>query len=391
MRTSTRILALVGLLAILAASTIAFGRSHAQAQIDISGDWNVTLEGDIATTCTIGFAQSDADLSAILNCAGVGTGSFTGAIDPATGEFNLSGVLIVSVELEGAVSEDGTAISGTWNASGFLSGTFTGTRDETPSETQPVPAAITLTGDWNATFEGFLSGTCAVAIQQSGLDLFVAMECAQVGSGVLNGSIDPVDGRFTLSGNLSGLPAALAGVASEDGTFIEGTWVAAAVFSGTFEGALKDRTPSFIDVTGTWNIVLSPLEGESPEIGFSDTCVASIEQSLVDLAATIDCDELGSGVLSGTINPLTGRLFLDEAPNELIGMFEGTASESGESLSGTWLNPSRTLVSGFTADRKSGPRGDVNCDATVNSIDAALLLQYDAGLLGSLGCPEFAD
>jgi len=36
-------------------------------------------------------------------------------------------------------------------------------------------------------------------------------------------------------------------------------------------------------------------------------------------------------------------------------------------------------------------RGDVNCDDNVNSIDAALLLQFIAGLLASLDCDDAAD
>lgn len=35
--------------------------------------------------------------------------------------------------------------------------------------------------------------------------------------------------------------------------------------------------------------------------------------------------------------------------------------------------------------------GDVGCDGVVNSIDAALILQFDAGLIDSLVCPENAD
>ncbi len=35
--------------------------------------------------------------------------------------------------------------------------------------------------------------------------------------------------------------------------------------------------------------------------------------------------------------------------------------------------------------------GDVNCDGVVNAIDAAVILQYDAGLLASLRCVENAD
>ncbi|MCH8162125.1 MAG: dockerin type I repeat-containing protein [Chloroflexi bacterium] len=35
--------------------------------------------------------------------------------------------------------------------------------------------------------------------------------------------------------------------------------------------------------------------------------------------------------------------------------------------------------------------GDVNCDGTANSIDAALILQFDAGLIPSLACIQDAD
>jgi hypothetical protein len=37
------------------------------------------------------------------------------------------------------------------------------------------------------------------------------------------------------------------------------------------------------------------------------------------------------------------------------------------------------------------PTGDVNCDQSVNSIDAALVLQLGAGLVHSLACLEAAD
>ncbi len=39
----------------------------------------------------------------------------------------------------------------------------------------------------------------------------------------------------------------------------------------------------------------------------------------------------------------------------------------------------------------SGLSGDANCDGMVNSVDAALILQLSAGLIGSVGCPGNAD
>ena len=44
-----------------------------------------------------------------------------------------------------------------------------------------------------------------------------------------------------------------------------------------------------------------------------------------------------------------------------------------------------------SASAGSGPLGDVNCDSSVNSIDAALILQLDAGLTALLPCEEKGD
>ena len=37
------------------------------------------------------------------------------------------------------------------------------------------------------------------------------------------------------------------------------------------------------------------------------------------------------------------------------------------------------------------PSGDVNCDQNVDSVDSALILQFSAGLVGSLACQEDGD
>ena len=52
------------------------------------------------------------------------------------------------------------------------------------------------------------------------------------------------------------------------------------------------------------------------------------------------------------------------------------------------------LLSPNTEDASAGGPtfiGDVNCDGTANSIDAALILQFDAGLIPSLACVQDAD
>lgn len=49
------------------------------------------------------------------------------------------------------------------------------------------------------------------------------------------------------------------------------------------------------------------------------------------------------------------------------------------------------VVSGTATALPTPPPGDANCDGSVTSVDAALILQLDAGLVSSLPCIEFAD
>ena len=55
---------------------------------------------------------------------------------------------------------------------------------------------------------------------------------------------------------------------------------------------------------------------------------------------------------------------------------------------GPKLRPTATPTATPTS---SGLLGDVNCNEAVDAIDAALVLQVSAGLVGSLACPENAD
>ena len=53
--------------------------------------------------------------------------------------------------------------------------------------------------------------------------------------------------------------------------------------------------------------------------------------------------------------------------------------------------PTATPTSTFTPTPTPFLVGDANCDGTVNALDAALILQFSAGLLNSLRCPLGAD
>lgn len=55
------------------------------------------------------------------------------------------------------------------------------------------------------------------------------------------------------------------------------------------------------------------------------------------------------------------------------------------------ISGGNATVTGGEPCPAGGLVGDANCNGTVNAIDAAIILQFDAALLGSLACPVEAD
>lgn len=261
---------------------------------------------------------------------------------------------------------------------------------------QPTRAQgpIRLTGDWTIAFvfRGDPAGTCEGGIRQSGSDLFVALACTGDTTGLLHGTIEQSNGNVILTGTLSGYTTAiLEGRASKDGTTIEGS-LSAAPFPEdfTFMATRKDASPSFVDLTGRWDFVLEPLDPAEPT-AFGDICTADLEQSLDELTVFLDCTTLGSATLTGTINPVSRELNARSPEGSSGGRFFGAATPLGGGILGFWSSHDGEMASTLTATRVSGPVGDVNCDARVTSVDAALILQAEAGLIASLPCPEYAD
>lgn len=115
-------------------------------------------------------------------------------------------------------------------------------------------AGIDLTGQWELTFDGAFSGSCELAIFQTGADLQGTAGCSIIGDGKLNGTIDQTTGSFTISGNfddvagLGDITVELAGTASADGNTIQGRWNALDSFSGTFTATRTSLTPRLIDI-----------------------------------------------------------------------------------------------------------------------------------------------
>ncbi len=167
---TSRLLARYSLLVALAVviGLLASLGNRARAQIDISGDWNISVVGHFSGTCTATVEQTGAELLAVLDCSLIGSGTFVGSIDLATGNFSLSSDPI-GVELEGTAAGDGSSISGTWDALGFFSGTFTGTRKAEPADGQVG----------NVDCNGGVSSVDAVLVLQYEAALITSLPCPE--------------------------------------------------------------------------------------------------------------------------------------------------------------------------------------------------------------------
>ncbi|MCH8995421.1 MAG: hypothetical protein IH959_10750 [Chloroflexi bacterium] len=108
---------------------------------------------------------------------------------------------------------------------------------------------------------------------------------------------------------------------------------------------------------------------------------------------------IGETVPAKTVG--TASLDLDgDTTVEAVGVADGLAISCGDTTQTPADTPTPTQTATDTptptataTDTATPPRlpGDANCDRNVDSIDAALILQSDAGIIDSLGCPQNAD
>ena len=84
--------------------------------------------------------------------------------------------------------------------------------------------------------------------------------------------------------------------------------------------------------------------------------------------------------------PVDSSSYFDTGLEDGVTYWYRVAAQNGAGMS-QYSN----IVSGTATALPAPPLGDVNCDGNVNSIDAALILQLDAGLIDSLTCQQNAD
>lgn len=132
---------LVAILMALVAALVALP-SPVAAQIDLSGEWNLTLTGDVNTfePCETTVEQIGVALTFVVSChQPIGSGTLTGSIDPDGGDFDVSGILSGIVggflfEFTGKTAPDGSSFQGPWTISSVPAfGQFSGQRKEQPT------------------------------------------------------------------------------------------------------------------------------------------------------------------------------------------------------------------------------------------------------------------
>ena len=152
----------------------------------------------------------------------------------------------------------------------------------------------------------------------------------------------------------------------------------------TDDGRIK---PDLVAPDGVSNVTFGAFFGTSASAPHAAGAAALVKQWQPDWSQ----DEIRSFLLSRAVDlgdPGADNAF--GAGRLDLGAPKPTATPTITPTPTPTVTPTQTSTSTPTPT-PPGPVGDVNCDRTVNTIDAVLILQFDAGLIASLPCQDFAD
>lgn len=391
------------------------------APVDLTGTWQIAFSGIFSGSCDSVIEQSGTELLSRAQCSILGSISLTGTIDQTTGMFELSGI----VTLEGVVAADGNSFTGSWAALGF-GGNLTGERVNDIE-------LVDISGDWDAVLLGEVSDTCALEIDQGLIVASAVLDCEELGAGSLEGAINPFSGSFSLRGTLGEVEQILSGQLSADGSYIFGrelvnpsllpdststsrTFIA--VPAGVLERGivLLNCRPEAEVVSNNCSygagvgvneflievqVAVAPVGGyggldatvtwpDSLEFQRSSSECQSGVADVAERSFSVSCVFGTHGDLVGGVIALT----MTCAANGGGGAFNlvDTSFQDLEEALGPPTLINATIM--CFAPQRSGPSfliGDADCSSEMNSIDAALVLQFEAGLLESLPCEFQAD
>ncbi len=392
--------------------------------VDISGTWRIDFTGSLTGSCEAVVQQKGRKLHASAECDVIGRVLLWGRIDASTGAFSLGGGGAGGgVGLEG-VASDSESESGTWTSFPPLAGTFTAERAGVDY--------IDVNGEWDAVVEEEPGTTCKISFRQDLLLLDVSLDCGELGAGEFGGSIDPIGGSVSLDGSLGDIEMGMGGRAAADGSSFFG-WVYQR--RAQWRRQLIAVPQKELD-RGVIAVDCRPdREGLQTECGGrtnDDLTVAveavvlpanlpqRVEMSLVwpadviayhpapipqDEAVAGQCDDVERTV--GTAGAEFSCLLpADVSQGPLFSLTLTCLREASVTPDLGWLDleevgpvgpePGPVLIDAVIAPcagvRHGGyPLGDADCGGSTDSVDGALVLQFEAQVIDSLECWRAAD
>jgi len=250
-----------------------------------------------------------------------------------------------------------------------------------------TPAQVSSLADASAISAGG-AHTCAL-IGEDGVSCWGSNSAGQLGDDQACGLL--CTGAVSVSGLSDGVSSISAGVAHTCAVMAAG---GAKCWGDNQPGQLGDGTTFErhvpVDVSGLTSGVTANGAGDS------HTCALTANQTLC--WGDNFFSQLGDGTSAD--RPIPGPVEdLDESAALSVGNFHTCVRSQDDALKCWGDNAYGELGDGTTTNRAipvdvsllSVKRGDVNCDGTVGSVDAAVVLQLSAGLIDDLPCPGVAD
>ncbi len=422
------------LLAIIVALAVgaAAQPTAAQEEIDLSGEWTMTGLPLTHTSCLMTFAQVETRLAAAGECF---AWDFSGEIDPATGEFTLASIRSgLQTDFEGTASNDALSMTPVDDLFQDLV-EVEGIRKNASGERRNI------SGDWWSVLSGVDElERCATEIWHRGEELEIALDCGDAAFGSFAGTINMETGRFLLSGTLLDADGELEGVASQSGRALAAVWSVPSLGFGTLTSHLQMRTGGVVAIdcdgatvgiqesciynTGETflvqvHIAEAPPDGYNgfelhvswtvPELAYRPS--AELEEEFLEPGCATAAR---SSAWDWVVRPRPEVAYVCLNPPESdvrlsAGVpveFEITCWAEGTGLldpapSLLWIRGPDlveidqfrplTIEASITCRPKTGQPGDIDCSGAVDSVDAALLLQFSAGLLEPLDCDYKGD
>lgn len=191
---------------------------------------------------------------------------------------------------------------------------------------RPAVAATDLSGDWSLSY----ALSCNATVTQMGNNLSAAVDC---GGGIeltLTGALTPASGDFSLTGEFVSFPVNVDGSVSSDGGTLRGTWSAPPIVTEGPFSAVRSGGGSATDLTGSWGIVVENI--------FSGSCSVALDQNGAQLTADTQCKGGPSGNFTGSFDEAAGTFTVTGPFGQFLSLvLNGTVSDDGNSLDGTWF------------------------------------------------------